>query len=88
MTRTRRFFAVLDEALQYTFDHFSFEESLLQARGFGRLTQHKSLHDDIRSGAQAMKINWDVVSPKLVKDLMAQIVAHITQADMEYVGHI
>lgn len=79
-------YSLLDAALFYTLDHFRFEESLLRDSGYPQLEAHKFAHDEIRLAVMALQINHDIVTRKLINDLMATILAHITQEDRGYIG--
>ena len=79
---------VLDELLDYTLSHFSFEESLQEESGYRNAKTHKAVHELFvkRLGRYLEKHNaGEDVAPQLHAMLSSWLVQHIKRDDMAYI---
>jgi hemerythrin-like metal-binding protein len=74
---------------QYVAFHFSMEESLMQARGYPGLSDHKRIHDDLTLRAKRLfddhRRNRLTQPAEAARSLANWLVDHIQQADMAFV---
>lgn len=79
---------VLDQLLDYTVSHFSFEESLMESHGYQHTAAHHKVHEmftnRIRAYQQEMAEGKDI-SRKLLNDLKIWLTSHIKNEDADYV---
>ena len=79
---------ILDELIDYTEQHFAFEESMFRQLGYSRLVEHQRLHKnlasqvyDLRDKLRAGKITVTIEVMQFLKSWLAD---HILSADMAY----
>ena len=80
--------AALDEVVQYTLNHFTFEETALLKAGYPNFDHHKQMHDTIRECVLTVAKNRSLVTAEMLDDVMIRLVEHITKNDKEYIGVI
>lgn len=82
---------VLDQLINYTVTHFSFEESLMEKHGYIHTDAHRSVHDAFTSRIlkyqQELESGKDI-SRKLLNDLKIWLSSHIKSEDSDYVKSI
>ena len=78
-------FSIVDELVDYTLQHFAFEESMMRQRGYSALLEHQQLHQkitaqvyELRDKFRAGKINIPI------ETVQALLSDHILSADMAY----
>jgi hemerythrin-like metal-binding protein len=79
---------ILDELVDYTEQHFAFEESMLRQRGYSALAAHQQLHlrltsqvHELRDKLRAGKITVTIETLHFLKNWLSD---HILSADMAY----
>lgn len=79
---------ILDELVRYAQGHFSYEEALLQQRGFSGLAAHRAEHNkltqqvaDLQTQFRAGKLVMTVQVMQFLKEWLAN---HILTRDMQY----
>jgi hemerythrin len=76
---------ILNRLVQYTFNHFKYEEETLQAIEYPDYLEHKALHDKMRKQTFDLKKNADLVTGNiLLKFLKEWWVVHIQSEDKKY----
>lgn len=79
---------VIDELVDYTISHFSFEESLMEQAGYPFLDPHKKIHElfvkKVGSFVERFKKGEDVVDDILTM-LQKWLINHIKNEDGDYV---
>jgi len=76
---------LLDRLVQYTINHFRYEEKILLARQYPDFAQHKILHDKMRQQTIAWRENANIVTGQdllvLLRDWWCN---HIQDQDKKY----
>ena len=79
---------VLDELVDYTLSHFTFEESLMEEAGYPFIRGHKRVHQlfvkRIGDYVQRFKMGEDITD-ELLNTLKAWLINHIRSDDNDYV---
>ncbi len=78
---------VLNQLIDYTVTHFTFEESLQEKAGYPHLEAHKAVHKAFTDRIGSYKERFDKgedVSKKLLSDLRIWLTNHIKQEDGDY----
>jgi hemerythrin len=88
--------AVADRVVNYTYEHFDYEETLLKKANYLLVEPHIQVHRRFKESAEKMKA--DIISSsdlgaarKMRSDLMLWLTNHIKKEDADYtesVGHI
>ena len=79
---------VLDQVVEYTVSHFSFEESLMQKAGYEFLDSHRKVHELFikRAGKYVERFNNDEdIAGELLSMLRRWLINHIKNEDSDYV---
>ena len=79
--------AVLDELIDYTLSHFTFEEELMEAAGYAHTNAHKKVHQLFAkriAGFKTRAIAGEVIAESLLTVLKAWLVNHIQRDDQDY----
>lgn len=79
--------SVLDELVDYTLSHFTFEESLMEEAGYPFTNAHKKVHQLFAkriAGFQARAKAGEDVTLELMQVLKAWLVNHIKRDDHDY----
>ncbi len=79
---------VLDQVVEYTVSHFSFEESLMQRAGYEFLEPHRKVHELFvkRVGRYVERFNNDEdIGGELLSMLRRWLINHIKNEDADYV---
>ena len=87
---------VVEKVVDYTYEHFSYEEALLQKSGYHLTDPHIIVHDRFKNSAKKMQnevINsTDMVAAKKMRStLTLWLTNHIKKEDVDYaasVGHL
>jgi hemerythrin len=78
---------VLDELVDYTLSHFTFEESLMEEAGYPFINAHKRVHElfvrRVSDYLQRFKMGEDI-SEELLNTLKAWLINHIRNDDNDY----
>lgn len=78
---------VLDELVDYTLSHFTFEESLMEEAGYPFIKAHKRVHElfvrRVSSYMQRFKMGEDITE-ELQNSLKAWLINHIRNDDKDY----
>jgi hemerythrin len=78
---------VLDELVDYTMSHFTFEESLMEESGYPFINAHKKVHQlfakRVGEYLQRFKMGEDI-SEELLNTLRAWLINHIKNDDNDY----
>lgn len=79
---------IVDELVDYTVQHFAFEESMLRQHGYTALAEHQLLHKklcsqvfELRDKFRAGKITVTIETMHFLKNWLS---GHILSADMAY----
>lgn len=77
---------VFGELIEYTWDHFKFEEAYYEAAGYPRLETHKALHDELRDAVVTHfgglgRQSDAMVAAELLHFLKDWLVTHIAGED-------
>lgn len=82
---------VIEQLLDYTVAHFSFEESLMERHNYSHLEAHSKVHqmftDRIHYYQKELAAGKDI-SRKLLAELKVWLVSHIKNEDRDYVDEI
>ena len=82
---------ILDELVDYTQSHFSFEESLTEEAGYKLLKPHKEVHKvfikRVAEYQQRFKSGEDIAA-EIEKLLSSWLVNHIKRDDADYVSSV
>lgn len=84
---------IIERLIQYTRDHFKFEEGLLQSAGYPDVNEHGAQHDSMITtalSAQA-KFRWGTrpeLASEMLEFLQNWLVHHIQGTDKEYSAHL
>jgi len=82
---------VLDELIDYTLSHFSFEEELMEKAGYPFFKAHKRVHDIFtkRVGEFLKRAEQgENVAPEILSMLKIWLINHIKGDDADYVEHV
>jgi hemerythrin len=78
---------VLDELVDYTLSHFTFEESLMEEAGYPFIKAHKKVHElfakRIDNYVQRFRMDEDITE-ELIHTLKAWLINHIRNDDNDY----
>ncbi len=78
---------VLDELVDYTMSHFTFEESLMEESGYPFINAHKKVHQlfakRVGEYLQRFKMGEDITE-ELLNTLRAWLINHIKNDDNDY----
>lgn len=78
---------VLNEMIEYTLSHFSFEENLMEEAGYPFIKGHKRIHQifakRIEDYVQRFKMGEDITD-ELLNTLRAWLINHIKSDDNDY----
>lgn len=78
---------VIDELVDYTLSHFTFEENLMEEAGYPFVNAHKKVHElfvkRVGSFQQRFKVGEDV-GEELLHMLKAWLINHIRNDDADY----
>ena len=80
---------VLNELVEYTLSHFTFEESMMEEAGYPFVNAHKKVHQLFArrvSGFQQRVMAGEDVTEELLHVLKAWLVNHIKRDDKDYTG--
>jgi hemerythrin-like metal-binding protein len=79
---------IVDELVDYTVQHFAFEESMLRQHGYSGLAEHQQIHEKLRSQVfelrdkfRAGKISVTIETMHFLKNWLSD---HILSEDMAY----
>lgn len=79
---------ILNRLLDYTANHFSDEEALMQKHGYTELEEHKVKHKELIDSALGLKGRLEAGDPSVMSELMFflkdWLVDHIQRVDMAY----
>lgn len=79
---------IIDELVDYTVSHFSFEEELMEQAGYGFIVPHKKIHElfvkKVASFVERFK-NGEEVGEDILNMLRKWLVNHIKNEDGDYV---
>ncbi len=79
---------VLDQLINYTVTHFSFEESLMEQHGYMHTDAHRKVHEMFTGRIQTYQKELNAgrdISRKLLNDLKIWLTSHIKSEDSDYV---
>lgn len=82
---------VLEEVVDYTLSHFSFEESLLEEAGYKQAEPHKAVHKTFvkrLAKYQERHEHGEDVADQLRSMLSTWLIHHIKREDMAYVAEV
>lgn len=82
---------VIDQLIDYTVAHFSFEESLMARHNYSHFEAHCRVHEMFKDRIQLYKNDLAAgkdVSRKLLAELKVWLVSHIKHEDRDYVEEI
>ena len=78
-------YPIVDELVDYTLQHFAFEESMMRQLGYSALLEHQQLHQKITSQVYELRDKFRAgkitIPIEAVKALLSD---HILSADMAY----
>lgn len=89
--RSEDVYTVLESVRDYTFNHFTFEEQLLERAGYVLLDAHQAVHrrfeEKVRKVQEDLADGRDpfVVARKVRTWLMTWLIQHIKHEDIDYV---
>lgn len=78
---------ILNQLIDYTVTHFTFEESLQAKAGYAHLEAHRKVHEAFTARIGDYKERFDRgedISKKLLSDLRIWLTNHIKQEDRHY----
>jgi len=82
---------VLDELIDYTLSHFTFEESLMEEAGYPFVNAHKKVHQlfvrRVGEYVQRFKMGEDITE-ELLNTLKAWLINHIRNDDNDYADSV
>ncbi|MDD4929138.1 MAG: bacteriohemerythrin [Gallionella sp.] len=82
---------IIDEMVEYTLSHFSFEESMIEEAQYPFIKAHKRVHETFTikvSGLQHRFAQGEDVSEELHKMLFSWLYNHIKRDDADYVEFV
>ncbi len=82
---------VLDELVDYTISHFSFEEFLMQHGEYPAFDNHRKVHESFRGRIrhyQERVERGEDISRELLKDLKVWLTNHIQRDDKDYAPYV
>ncbi len=80
---------ILNQLIDYTITHFTFEESLMEKAGYAPVDAHKAVHEAFTNRIASYKQRFDNgedITKKLLSDLRIWLTNHIKQEDGDYAG--
>ncbi len=79
---------VMGDLLQYTKDHFSYEEKMLKRIGYPKLAEHHKVHEYLTDQVKQLHdkvVNGKPLSPVSVSNFLKDwLKSHILKVDMHY----
>ncbi len=82
---------VLDEMVDYTLTHFSFEESLMEKGDYPYYDAHKHVHDSFAARVSGYREKFEKgenVGQRLLSDLRIWLTNHIKRDDRDYAPYV
>ncbi len=83
---------ILNELVQYTVKHFSYEENLFESKGYPDSKAHKEVHKKLIAQVTTLKNNFDngneVISMDVMNFLKEWLSGHIMGTDKKYSSHL
>ncbi len=83
---------ILNELVQYTVKHFSYEENLFTSNGYPDSKAHKEVHKKLIDQVTTLKNNFDngneVISMDVMNFLKEWLSGHIMGTDKKYSSHL
>ena len=82
---------VIDELVDYTLTHFTFEEGMLDDYNYDQLGEHKALHEQFAAQVRELRDHFDsndAASIELNNLMVTWLFNHIKRDDMDYVGSV
>ena len=80
---------ILNQMIDYTITHFTFEESLMEKAGYAHVGAHKAVHEAFTNRIASYKQRFDNgedIAQKLLSDLRIWLTNHIKHEDGDYSG--
>jgi len=78
----------VDDLIEYTEQHFVYEESMLRQRGYSALVEHQELHKSLAAQAHELRDKFRAgdltVTIETMQFLKGWLTNHILSADMAY----
>ena len=81
-------FSLIDQAVEYTINHFAYEEMSMVSAGFSDIEAHKAQHKVIREYVHKLADNRYLVSLDNLEELTRILVTHITEVDKSLSGNV
>jgi len=79
---------IVDDLIEYTEQHFVYEESMLRQRGYSALVEHQELHKSLAAQAYELRDKFRAgdltVTSETMQFLKGWLTNHILSADMAY----
>ncbi len=78
---------VLDNLIEYTISHFSFEEALMVEHGYPMIDSHHLVHQAFADRIKRHQLEWSQgkdVSRQLLSELKVWLISHIQKDDQDY----
>ena len=83
---------ILNELIQYTAQHFSHEEGLLEEAEYPKLKQHRSQHRQLLERVEKLQYDHNTQGKRITKDvrdfLKFWLVGHILKEDRAYADYL
>ena len=82
---------ILDNIIDYTQSHFTFEESLQEEAGYNYRVPHKRVHDLFIKKIESYRDRFEMgqsIEGELHEDLSKWLINHIQRDDADYVGAV
>lgn len=82
---------VMDALVQYTQEHFAFEEDLFSKHGYSETADHLNHHERLRSGLISHIDKFrrsQLDQAKFLEFLKDWLIKHIMETDMKYSAHL
>ena len=82
---------ILDNIIDYTQSHFTFEESLQEEAGYNYRVPHKRVHDLFIKKIESYRDRFEMgqsIEGELHEDLSKWLINHIQGEDADYVGAV
>ena len=90
-TERARIKQILDNIIDYTQSHFTFEESLQEEAGYKYRVPHKRVHDLFIKKSESQRDRFDLgqsIESELHEVLSKWLINHIPHDDVDYVGAV
>lgn len=78
----------LDDVVEYTLNHFAFEEEILRTHHYPDIERHMAEHKAIRERVYIVAGLRTFVTPEMLDEVMTRLTNHIIKTDADYVGQI